>query len=82
MAELTFTAGQMAVLRRALGVPDGDPDPVADDLLVVLAASVILAEAAARWDGLGGRPDGQLSATERCPDPAGGCSPRSGRVSR
>ena len=70
MADLAFTPAQMARLRSLLGVPAGERDPTAADLLAVLDATEILAAASARWDGLDGRPDGELSATDpgRAPD--------------
>ena len=46
---IVFTPAQLAALRAALGVPAGSPDPVAADLLVVLAAEGIVSAEAGRW---------------------------------
>jgi hypothetical protein len=51
MAEFDFTPEQIAELRRGLGVPDGEPDPTADDLAIVCFAEAYVA-AVARWLGL------------------------------
>ena len=53
MTDVPFTAAQIAMLRAALGVPDGSPDPTAADLLVVLTAEGIAAAEDSRWHGLG-----------------------------
>ncbi len=48
MTDIRFTAEQIAALRRALGVPDGDPDPTAADLAIVVEAEMI-ANGAPDW---------------------------------
>lgn len=53
MSDVPFTAGEMARLQAALGVPAAAPDPVAADLIVVAVAENIARAEDARWEGLG-----------------------------
>lgn len=50
MTDIPFTAEHMAALRAALGLRPGDPDPVAEDLIVVAVAEDIARAEAGRWE--------------------------------
>lgn len=49
---LELTAEQIAKLRKLLAVPDGEPDPTGDDVLVCLAAQQIVNAESDRWHDL------------------------------
>ena len=51
MPDLPLTPEQLATLRDRLGLRPGDPDPTADDLIIVLQAEEITAAEARRWSG-------------------------------
>jgi hypothetical protein len=49
---IEFTEAQLLALRLALGIPPGERDPDADDLLAVLGAQQIVRAEELRWLGL------------------------------
>jgi hypothetical protein len=54
VSEIDFTDDQMAAIRRGLGVPDGAPDPPAEDIIICLEARQIVNDGERAWlDGDG-----------------------------